>query len=284
MYQGSEQHKSNFLKAAALGKLAQEKLLCEKRAIYYANPKRCLQCEAPIPYEKKAANRFCKKSCSAAYNNRSRGSRPEETREKISKSTKETLAKKVRLGLTRVVLVDKVCVFCNGCFSVRKAKKQQIFCSVSCKRKHHKTNEAAVQKARATGRANVQKQMLEGRWKGWSGQSLGKRSFPEHYVEQLLVKAGVTHYEFQHQVARFSLDFAFIKEKMVLEVDGKQHLTPKGKAHDEKRDAFLRENGWEVFRLTWVSVRSEAGKRRVEQALTEFLEVLRSRKVVALEK
>jgi 5-methylcytosine-specific restriction endonuclease McrA len=38
------------------------------RASYEANPKRCLKCGAPIPYEKRE-NRFCGSSCAASHNN-----------------------------------------------------------------------------------------------------------------------------------------------------------------------------------------------------------------------
>jgi len=37
---------------------------------YYLSPKRCLQCDGPVPYQSRHINRYCSSSCSAAQNNR----------------------------------------------------------------------------------------------------------------------------------------------------------------------------------------------------------------------
>jgi predicted nucleic acid-binding Zn ribbon protein len=42
----------------------------KNREKYYLDPKRCLECENPILYEKKNDNKFCNSTCSAKYNNR----------------------------------------------------------------------------------------------------------------------------------------------------------------------------------------------------------------------
>ncbi|MBI1806824.1 MAG: endonuclease domain-containing protein [Ignavibacteria bacterium] len=45
-------------------------------------------------------------------------------------------------------------------------------------------------------------------------------------------------------------DFLCLSAKLVIEVDGSQHYTHEGHAHDEKRDAYLRDQGYTVFRFS----------------------------------
>ncbi|MFB4473741.1 endonuclease domain-containing protein [Oceanobacillus caeni] len=55
----------------------------------------------------------------------------------------------------------------------------------------------------------------------------------------------------QYKVGKYRLDFAFPQYMIAIECDGKAyHSTPKQKAHDKKRDIFLKENGWTVLRFS----------------------------------
>lgn len=45
-------------------------------------------------------------------------------------------------------------------------------------------------------------------------------------------------------------DFLCVSAKLVVEVDGSQHFTPKGLAHDQNRDNYLRKEGYTVLRFT----------------------------------
>ena len=280
-YLGSKRHQDNARAASEKGSAALRHQRAAREAAYILAPLVCAAegCVEAIPYAKKATNRYCSKACSARTNNRVR-THTSETKEKISSSL---LDRSVQAGsATKVgedVFYKKTCLGCGQEFLSEGRRRET--CSAPCLASWKRAN-MDLEEMRARGQRNIVAQMEAGKWKGWSGRS--QRSFPEEWVALELARRGVTNYVAEKQVGRYSLDFAFEESKLVLEVDGKQHRTPEGKAHDKKRDAFLRENGWEVFRLAWVSVRSEAGKRRVEQALTEFLEVLRSRKVVALEK
>lgn len=44
--------------------------LAKNRSKYDLNPKRCKQCETPIPYEKRHTNTYCTQSCAACSTNR----------------------------------------------------------------------------------------------------------------------------------------------------------------------------------------------------------------------
>ena len=45
-------------------------------------------------------------------------------------------------------------------------------------------------------------------------------------------------------------DFSFINEKVVVEVDGSQHLLEKRKKSDERKDKLINSLGWKVIRIT----------------------------------
>ena len=52
----------------------------------------------------------------------------------------------------------------------------------------------------------------------------------------------------------YILDFFSAKAKLVIELDGGQHNTEEGIIKDQKRDAYLKENGLEVLRFSDIEV------------------------------
>lgn len=57
-------------------------------------------------------------------------------------------------------------------------------------------------------------------------------------------------YRRQYPLAeRFVLDFAFVNEQVVLEVDGKSHQLNRQKLKDKRRDKYLRQNDWVPIRI-----------------------------------
>lgn len=54
----------------------------------------------------------------------------------------------------------------------------------------------------------------------------------------------------EYSVFPYFIDFAFIDIKLVVEVDGAQHLEPERAERDRKKDNLLLENGWSVIRFT----------------------------------
>ena len=275
MYQGSDRHKENYRKAAALGVLSQKSAREKRIAEYYLSPKKCLQCDQPLSYEKKNENNFCQKSCSASFNNKARGAHSQETKDKISQTTKKSLATLIRKArLPKAQLIEKICPKCKKEFSVKAAKKKQSFCTRSCLLDFRVTDVNEVERIKNAGRTAIQRQMKTGTWKGWSGKGIDKESYPEQFVRELLDQSGVGGYEKQKQVSRFAIDFAFPGKMIALEVDGKQHEYPKQKAHDKERDEFLSNQGWIVFRLKWKSVKSPKGKNEVIQQFQEFIALL----------
>ena len=59
-------------------------------------------------------------------------------------------------------------------------------------------------------------------------------------------------YKKEYSVGIYSLDFAWVKKKKVIEIDGDQHQRFEDyKERDKRKDKFLQENGWEVLRISW---------------------------------
>lgn len=53
----------------------------------------------------------------------------------------------------------------------------------------------------------------------------------------------------QHPVQPYILDFACVKARLAIEVDGETHSTASERAHDARRTARLADEGWTVLRF-----------------------------------
>lgn len=272
-YLGSEKHKRNALIASKLGSAALMKQRQARIEQYNKNPKLCENCSRPVEYDKRA-NRFCTRSCAGFFNGKSRKPHTAETRKKIADGNKRFRRRCIEEGVNVAPTVQKSCLRCSKVFVV-KVSRIKKFCSKECQIKFQTTDPEFLRRASERGQKNIVKQMRAGKWKGWSGVGEGKRSYPESYIERKLKQDGFS-YEFQYQVGRYKVDFAFLDKKLALEVDGKQHLREKQLQSDRRKDAFLEENGWTVFRLPWTSIKKESGRAQVEQRYQEFKNLLQS--------
>ncbi len=54
----------------------------------------------------------------------------------------------------------------------------------------------------------------------------------------------------QHPIGPYIADFACVKAKLIVEVDGATHWSAEQRAHDARRSAFLEERGWRIVRVT----------------------------------
>ena len=53
----------------------------------------------------------------------------------------------------------------------------------------------------------------------------------------------------QHPVGPYIADFACVRAKLIIEVDGDSHTEAQHVAHDAKRTSFLERQGWSVHRI-----------------------------------
>ena len=82
---------------------------------------------------------FCNTSCAASFNNRSRGSRSEETKRKISESLKDR-SNKLKIERDKnLPIVFRVCECCGNKFEVKRTTRNRLtrakFCSDECRNK-----------------------------------------------------------------------------------------------------------------------------------------------------
>ena len=69
-----------------------------------------------------------------------------------------------------------------------------------------------------------------------------RRRWSRLRMEQLGVK-----FRRQHPLGNFIADFACLSARLIVELDGSQHLDQQG--YDEQRDAFFRSRGYVVLRF-----------------------------------
>jgi very-short-patch-repair endonuclease len=66
------------------------------------------------------------------------------------------------------------------------------------------------------------------------------------------LRAGHLHgwrFRRQHPVGRYIADFACVKARLIVEVDGATHSTPRERLRDASRTGYLESQGWQVLRF-----------------------------------
>ena len=88
-----------------------------------------------------------------------------------------------------------------------------------------------------------------------------KESYPEKYFSELFSKESI-QVERYFRLGSYELDFCIPGKKIDIEIDGDQHYLDENIIkHDIKRNKYLEDNGWIVFRIKW----SEYKKFNYEQ-------------------
>lgn len=95
-------------------------------------------------------------------------------------------------------------------------------------------------------------------------------TFAEQRMWNALRSKQINHLRFrrQHPIGPYIADFACISAKLIIEIDGGQHQEQA--AYDERRTAFLQQQGWRVLRFWSNDVLSnlEGVLAKVANALT----------------
>ncbi|MCQ6282130.1 endonuclease domain-containing protein [Bacillus sp. EB600] len=69
---------------------------------------------------------------------------------------------------------------------------------------------------------------------------------------------------------KYRIDLALMGPRIAIECDGKAyHSSPEQKAHDKKKNAYLKRNGWQVMRFSGSQITSDLGKvlQRIEEKI-----------------
>lgn len=84
----------------------------------------------------------------------------------------------------------------------------------------------------------------------------------EQIMESALVNSGFKKgddfsYDYPPRAKyRYRVDFAFPEIKLGIECDGEYYHSP-GNGHDQRKDAFLRRNGWIMLRFTGTQIKED---------------------------
>ena len=73
----------------------------------------------------------------------------------------------------------------------------------------------------------------------------------------------------EYPIPPYTVDFCCVALKLIVEVDGEPHQTDEGRLHDQRRDRYLAEQGYEVLRIPGYEVLRDAAEVRclIEQAI-----------------
>ena len=73
----------------------------------------------------------------------------------------------------------------------------------------------------------------------------------------------------EYPIPPYTVDFVCVSLKLIVEVDGKGHFTDQGRRTDEKRDQFLRDNGFQVLRFHGYQVTQDplSVRKSIEEAI-----------------
>ncbi|WP_088105227.1 endonuclease domain-containing protein [Halalkalibacter urbisdiaboli] len=70
---------------------------------------------------------------------------------------------------------------------------------------------------------------------------------------------------------KYRIDLALVPQRIAIECDGRAyHSSPRQKAHDRRKNAYLRRNGWRVVRFSGSRIHRDINGilRRIEKELT----------------
>jgi len=132
-------------------------------------------------------------------------------------------------------------------YEVSKETREKMSKNNACHRPEvrQKISES-MKKAHAEGRAH---NIGECRWNN-------EPSYPEKWIMEVIKNENINpNYKREYSFHRFSLDFAWVDTKKVIEIDGEQHLTDKiQQKRDLEKDRLLKEEGWSELRVQWKDV------------------------------
>lgn len=228
---------------------------------YPIGKKICLYCgkdfETSIGRSKEP--KYCSQSCANTPNIGNR--RSKESNKKISDKLTNPL-------------IEKKCCYCGNAFKVRSYENNFKYCSRKCVSNGIWQSESY----RENHSRKTSERIKSGNFGWWARQKL---SFPEQVYKRFLEENGfkdkfINNYAVKGDGRYYYLDFYFSEFNLDLEIDGQQHKRSERKEHDIKRDSFLVDKNYKVFRLEWREITTKSGKQFLKEQQNKLLEFLRS--------
>ena len=190
----------------------------------------------------------------------------------INEETKKAINKDYENGLSLGEICKKYNVSSKSYISnyVLSGKTRSL--SESIKMAHKKSSEAFKHTD------ETKKKMREKRlsWMKANPEKTAWRlknmSYPEKCFQKILEDNGLDKKYLiyrEYPIFPYFIDFAFVNEKIAVEIDGSQHLEEDRKKRDEEKDKLLISNGWKVLRIAAIEVIRDGTK--VLSAILELL-------------
>ena len=165
-------------------------------------------------------------------------------KEEIIKSYLDDKLSIRELSLKYKLCIDKICKYLKG-YTRNQSESNKLMHELHPEKfKHTQETKDKLSKIRIE---HMKEHPLKCHW-------LKKdMSYPEKQFYNKLIEL---KYDKKYHIVRelafvpYFIDFAFINEKLAVEIDGSQHLEDKNKERDNKKDKLLLESGWSVIRFT----------------------------------
>lgn len=251
----------------------------------------CLNCGKDITDTQNP--KFCSNSCAASYNNKickSRYSEVSSNKKRISMYNKiiskpnfMCIKDAINNGLIivlneynidsnvyldKIINIDrypiKICPICGKQFSLKINKKGDISRSESC----CKECESILRSKRC--KQSITQVIDSHKHKGW--RLINGSSYAEIYWSEVLDNHNIPYIR-EYHIQRYRLDF-FIEVngyKIDLEIDGKQHKWPDIAERDKRRNQFLEDNGFIVYRVEWDNINNKKKYELMQNKIDRFI-------------
>lgn len=200
-------------------------------------------------------NNFCSRKCSASYYNNKKSEKIKLENSLIQKNIENDYFK-------NSMTIKEICAKYNICFErfykiIPKEKRRTLGESIKISRKRVKL--ILSEKTKKKISESMKKTHFEGKHPGWKSVNIDKnrRSVPEKFFYNYLLKNNfIEKYNIEEKlsVGKYYLDFAIVDKKIDIEIDGSQHYTEKSISYDKIRDQYLINNGWVIYRISWLKL------------------------------
>lgn len=250
---------SSSYNSAAIAKTKKDNLI----KLYLLSPNYCAQCNCILDYDVKS-NKFCGHPCSATHANAARKSKGwTHPAKKIGPPTPrkiKTQKKNINPLHVRSGQYSKIswCIICNSLIRNKHIKT----CSRACYKKAH---------------SNRMKAFIKNNPQIKNNRNPYRQSYLEKSFEDWIKLHGMVNslHGYLMEVRFYNpktkkngrADFVFPKHRIIVELDGTQHLQSDRKILDDIRDEYLFKRGWHVIRIS----HAEYKKKNKEQLLIDLL-------------
>lgn len=193
---------------------------------------------------------------------------------KYNKYIEEIREDYVSCGLTIQEINEKYGIKSHGFVSkiIGEERRNRSEVNKLARKKHpesYKRTEETKKKLREARYRFLKEHPEESAWR-----KRNEPSYPEKCFISFLKERNYDtkfYIEREYPVFPYYIDFAFVNEKVAVEIDGSQHLEEDRKEKDIKKDKVLLLNGWKVLRITENVVKTDWGL--IEKKLNELLAV-----------